>query len=305
MPRFIPTASISPTAQVGEDVEIGPFCVVESGARIGSGCCLHSHVVIKSGAVLGRNNTIHEGAIIHGDTLLGDENAIHEQAIVGGLPLVRGHQADSGRLEIGSHNTIRELTTIQRATGRDAVTRIGDENFIMPCVQIGHDCQLGNRVTLTNYSALAGHVVVEDRATLGLSVQVHQHCRIGSYAMVGASAYVPRDVPPFVTLDGQSGCVVGLNKVGLKRNGFAAHEIDQLKRAYRTIYRRGLRWNEIIETLASEFPDGPASRFREFLVDSSRGYSRERRGPVVATIPLPAPASDSPPATIKFRQRSA
>ncbi len=305
MPRVATGDSISASAQIDEDVEIGPFCVVESGSRIGAGCRLHSHVVIKSGVVLGRNNTIHAGAIIHGGTSIGDENAIHERSIIGGLPLVRDCHQESGRLEIGSHNTIRELATIQRAARNHAITVIGDENFIMPSVQIGHDCQVGCGVTMTNYSALAGHVVVEDRATLGIGVQVHQHCRIGTHAMVGASAYVPRDVLPFVTLDGQSGGVVGINLTGLRRNGFAAHEIDQLKRAYRVIYRSGLRWNEILATLNAEFFDGPAARFREFFTTSSRGYCRERRGPAVATIPLPAAVSDSVPAIIKFRQQCA
>ncbi len=305
MPAFFSTASISASARIAEDVEIGPYCVIEAGARVETGSRLMSHVVIKSGAVLGRNTTLHEGVVVHGDTSLGEHNTIHERCIIGGLPLVRSQAESCGRLEIGSHNTIRELSTIQRATVSDAATRIGDHNFIMPSCQIGHDSVLGDHVTITNYSAIAGHVTIEDHATLGIGVQVHQHCRIGAYAMVGASAYVPRDVPPFVTIDGQSGCVVGLNKVGLKRNGFSPEQISDIKRAYRTIYRMGLRYEEILTALDSEFQAGPAASFRPFLSANSRGFSRERRDSSVATIPLQAATAEVPPATIEFDRRCA
>lgn len=305
MPAFFPTASISTSARIAEDVEIGPYCVIEAGARVEAGSRLMSHVVIKSGAVLGRNTTLHEGVVVHGNTSLGKHNTIHERCIIGGLPLVRSQDQDSGRLEIGSHNTIRELTTIQRATSNDAATRIGDHNFIMPSCQIGHDSVVGSHVTITNYSALSGHVTVEDHATLGIGIQVHQHCHIGAFAMVGASAYVPRDVPPFVTIDGQSGCVVGLNKVGLKRNGFTTEQLSDLKRAYRTIYRSGLRFEEVLATLEAEFQEGPAASFRPFLLDSTRGYARERRDSEPATIPFRAAATDTAPATIELPRRCA
>lgn len=305
MSGFFPTASISTSAHIAADVEIGPYCVVEAGARIGRGCRLLSHVVIKSGAVLGRNNTIHEGTIIHCDTTLGEHNEVHERSIIGGLPLVCPQPEVCGRLEIGSYNTIRELNTIQRAASQQGVTRIGNHNFMMPSVQIGHDAQVGSHVTITNYSALAGHVILEDHATLGIGVQLHQHVRVGAHAIVGASAYVPRDVPPFVTLDGQSGCVVGLNKVGLKRHGFTTEEIKQLKQAYRLIYRSGSTWEEILHQLQATFSTGPAARFHPFFVSSSRGHCRERRNPAIANLRLHRPSEDASAESCEPLQRCA
>ncbi len=273
-----PTARISPQAEIGHDVEIGPLCVIGPGARIGAGSKLQSHVVIKAGAVLGANNMLHDGAIIKSGTTIGDDNEIHETAVVGGEPPVAVKRPRWGRLEIGSGNIIRELVTIQVATDEDAVTRIGDNNFIMPSVQIGHDARLGDHVTITTHSCVAGHAVLEDRATLGMGVLVHQHSRIGAYAMVGAGAYVSRDVPPFVMIDGRSGCVVGLNLVGIKRNGFTRVQIAELKQAYRIIYRRGLPMKEVLATLDHELESEPCHHLRDFLANpNSRGLTRERR----------------------------
>ena len=141
-------------------------------------------------------------------------------------------------------------------------------------------------VIMANNCLLAGHVTVDDRAFLSGAVAVHQFCRIGSMAMIGGHARIVRDVPPYVTIDGQSGEVVGLNLVGLKRNGFSPDQIVVLKGAYRLIYRSGLPWQEMLERLTAEFASGPAAAMVAFLHGGTRGFSQERRPPPAVTLKL-------------------
>ena len=139
---------------------------------------------------------------------------------------------------------------------------------------------------MTNNSLLAGHVLVGDRAYISGAAAVHQFCRVGAYAMVGGQAHMVQDVPPYVTVDGLSSLVVGLNKVGLRRAGYDQSTIQQLMAAYRVIYRSGLRWVEVLEQLRTRFPVGPAAAFYEFLSTTARGIVSERRAPPGATIKL-------------------
>ncbi|KKK51298.1 hypothetical protein LCGC14_3116340, partial [marine sediment metagenome] len=149
---------------------------------------------------------------------------------------------------------------------------------------IAHNCCIGNHTILTNNVMLAGHVTVEDRAYLAGAAGIHQFGRIGTLAMVGGQAHLSRDVPPFVTIDGLSSLVVGLNQVGLRRAGFDQQQVRQLKAAYRVTYRSGLPWKETLARLHAEFPDGPAAKFYEFLSTTTRGITLERRTPPGATL---------------------
>jgi UDP-N-acetylglucosamine acyltransferase len=153
---------------------------------------------------------------------------------------------------------------------------------------------LGNHTIITNNVMLAGHVTVEDRAYLSGAAAVHQFCRVGTLAMLGGQAHVVKDVLPFVTVDGLSSLVVGLNQIGLRRAGFDLEGIRQLKAAYRVVYRSGLAWAEILKRLKSEFPDGPAAGFYHFLSTTTRGIIPERRGPSRATIRL-LPTTETAP----------
>jgi UDP-N-acetylglucosamine acyltransferase len=144
---------------------------------------------------------------------------------------------------------------------------------------------VGNRIVLVNNALLGGHVIVEDRAIVSGGVGVHQFCRIGALAMIAGLARVVQDVPPYVLIDG-NGCVVGLNLVGLRRNGLTTEQVVELKRAYRLIYRRGLKWTDILDTLKTEFTAGPAAAFYPFLSNGKRGFVQERRMPPGATIKL-------------------
>jgi UDP-N-acetylglucosamine acyltransferase len=270
-----PLAIVSPEAQIGKHVTIGPFAVIESDVVIGEGCRIAAHAVIKDG------------------TTLGSHNEIGEAAIVGGHPQHLKKPEQLGRLVIGSHNIIREHATLHRAMKPEAATTVGDHNMFMAGAHVAHDCCVGNRVVLANNALLAGHVIVEDAAFLSGAVGVHQFCRIGTLAMVGGLGRVVQDVPPYVLIDGISGCVVGLNLVGLRRNGFTTEQVAELKRAYRLIYRRGTKWTEILEALQSEFSEGPAAVFHQFLSGGKRGFVQERRLPPGATIKLRPQAENS------------
>ena len=149
-----------------------------------------------------------------------------------------------------------------------------------------HDCTLGNHVIVTNNALLGGHVTVEDRAYISGAVAVHQFCRVGTLAMVGGQAHIVKDVPPFVTVDGLSSFVVGLNQIGLRRAGYQVDQVRRLKEAYRVLYRSGLPWAEVLARLEAEFFNGPAAHFHEFCATTNRGIIPERRLPPGATIKL-------------------
>ncbi len=269
-----PSSQISPMARIGQDVEIGPFCSIDANTTIGDGCRLEGYVVIKDGTTVGRDNFIAEGAVL------------------GGLPQHKTKSGSSGCLVIGDRNTIREYVTIHRGLSEADQTRVGDDNLLMVNAHVAHDCEIGNGTILANNVMLAGHVLVQDNAYLSGAVGVHQFCRIGSYAMVDGQAHVTKDVPPFVTVDGASTLIVGLNIIGLRRGGFERSEIDQLKAAYRLAFRSGMRWDETVARLRATFPNGKAAVLTEFMAETNRGCIQERRVPKHATIKLHVPSVD-------------
>jgi UDP-N-acetylglucosamine acyltransferase len=263
-----PLAVVSPHAELGSNVRVGPFCVVEAGVVIGDGCHLAGRVTVKSGTAVGRDNLVLEGTVL------------------GGMPQHIHMPEHPGTVEIGEGNVFRENTTVHRALQAGHVTRIGNRCLFMVGAHVAHDCTVGDGVVLTNGSMLGGHVAVGDKAYLGGAVGVHQFCRVGQLAIVGGLARVIRDVPPFVMLDGDTAMVVGLNRVGLRRAGFAASEIAQLKAAYRVIYRSGLTWQEMLDTLRLQFPSGPAAELLPFFLGGKRGFVQERRTPPGAIVRL-------------------
>ncbi len=263
-----PLAIVSPSAQIGPGVKIGPFCVVEDDARIGADCILESRAVIKCGTSLGPRCHVFEGAVL------------------GGLPQHIHIPERPGQVIIGSDNVIRENVTVHRALDEQHSTTIGDHCLLMVNSHIAHDCRVGNHVILTNNVMLAGHVTVGDRVFMSGASGIHQFCNIGTLAMVGGQAHLVQDVPPYVTVDGLSSLVVGLNLVGLRRAGYDQAKIQQLKAAYRLIYRSGMMWKQILETLKNDFAYGPAAAFYEFLSATKRGIVSERRLPPNATLKI-------------------
>lgn len=271
-----PLAVVHPAANLGRDIVVGPFSIIEEGSTIGDGCILESHVIVKTGTRMGPNNHVFEGAVL------------------GGLPQHLRMPARVGNVVIGANNTIREQATVHRALEEGHSTFIGDNNFLMVGIHVAHDCRVGNNTIFANGAMLGGHVLVEDRAYISGNVGIHQFCRVGRLAMIGSLARVVQDIPPYVTIDGRSGCVVGLNTVGLRRNGFSHADINQLKAAYRVIYRSNLTWNEVLEQLRAEFSTGPAAHFAEFFSVGSRGIVHERRMPPRSALKIAEDTRDEP-----------
>ena len=266
-----PLSCVSSGAKIGENVEIGPFCVVEKGAVLGDGCRLKSHVTIKSSATIGKNNTFFEGAVIGGVA----------QHIV--MP------TDPGKVIMGDNNVVRESVTIHGGMKAEGKTVVGNSCFFMVNAHVAHDCTIGNNVILTNNCMLAGHVSIGERAFVSGAVAIHQFCNVGTLAMVGGQAHITKDVPPFVTVDGLSSLVVGLNSIGLRRAGYTATDLRQLKEAYHLVYNSGLPWNEVLDRLKAEFAEDPGAEFHRFFSKTTRGIVNERRMPRGATLKIRKP----------------
>lgn len=256
-----PTAYVSPQAEIGANVEIGPFSIVEAGTVIADDCRLLAHAIIKSGTVLGCGTTVCEGAVL------------------GGLPQHKNAPSEPGTLVVGARNVIREHVTVHRAMQSGHETVVGDDCLLMVGAHVAHDCQLGSHVILTNGVMLGGHVQIGDRACLGGNAAVHQFCRIGRLAMIGGCTKVVQDVPPFVLTDGPGSMIVGLNRIGLRRAGLDRHDIMQLKAAYRLIYRQGLTFDAMVSALERQFPTGVAAELTAFFQSGQRGFAQERRSP--------------------------
>ena len=258
MSQFSPLAVVSPDAQIGNNVEIGPFSLVESDVTIGNGCKLVSHVTIKSGVTIGENNQFGEGSVI------------------GGTPQHVSAPPPFGQVRIGDGNVFREHTTVHRSLKELGATVIGNENYLMVNAHVAHDCVLGNNNILVNGVMLGGHVIVGNRAMLGGGSAVHQNCRIGSLAMIGGQARVVQDIPPFMMVDGLSSKIVGLNLIGLRRNGRTTEDMKTLKSAYFTLYRSGLTWQETLQLFQESYSTGPVAELTQFLLSTKRGIVRER-----------------------------
>ena len=253
-----PKALVSPEAQIGKNVHIGPFCIVEDDVVIGDGCVLEARVSVKNGVTLGKENHILEGAVI------------------GGLPQCVDLDDVNSRVIIGNGNIIRENVTIHRSMKEDDATEIGDDCMLMVNVHIAHDCRIADGVIMANNVMLAGHVSVGARAFISGAVGVHQFCRIGSLAMVGGQAHIVKDVPPFVTVDGLSSEVVGLNKVGLRRAKMTVEDRNTLKAVYKILYGKGMPWSEIVKKIDEEYTSGPGLEMARFLATTTRGITPER-----------------------------
>jgi len=226
-------AIVAAEASIADGVEIGPFAVIGPGVSIGAGTTVGPHAVIK------------------GPTAIGRDNRIFQFASLGDDPQDKKYAGEVTRLEIGDRNTIREFCTVNRGTVQDGgITRIGDDNWIMAYVHVAHDCVVGNGTVLANGVTLAGHVAVGDHAVLGGFSGVHQFCSIGAHSFLGMFSGVTRDVPDYVTVSGHPATPHGINAEGLKRRGFSAGQIRNIRNAYRLLYRSGLKLDEAQARLA-------------------------------------------------------
>lgn len=252
------TAIIHPTARIAKDVTIGPWTLIGEKVEIDEGSWIGPHVVIQ------------------GPTKIGKHNKIFQFSSLGEMPQDKKYQGEDTYLEIGDHNVIREFCTFNRGTSQDrGVTRIGNHNLFMAYVHIAHDCDIGNHTIFANNASLAGHVHVDDYANLGGFVGVFQFCRIGAYSFTTGGSVVVKDVPPFLKVSGHYAKPYGLNSVGLKRRGFTNDMLMQLKRAYRTIYRKGLTVKQAIEDLKQiTQPCAEIEKLIQFIEASTSGIVR-------------------------------
>ena len=287
MNQIHPTAVVAADVELGGGVTVGPYVVIEPEVVVGPRCHLAAHVVLKQGTVLGADNHVSEGAVL------------------GGRPQHLHAQDEIGVLHIGNGNTIRENVTIHAALEPGHATRIGDCNMIMANAHIAHDCRIGHHTILANNVLLAGHVVVDDFAYLSGAAAAHQFCRIGRHSMVGGQSHIKADVLPFVTVDGFTSKVVGLNVIGLRRRGFSAAQIEQLKQAYRIIFQSGLAWETLLAELERTFTAPPATQMLEFLRTTQRGYVRARKPASKESVSLRVVGEDSDEAATSIPIRKA
>lgn len=227
-------AQVSPKAQLGINVTIGPFTVVEDHAVIGDGSTVAANALIASGARIGKDCRIHHGAV------------------VGHEPQDLKYAGEASTCEVGDRTVVREYATLHRGTGEGGRTVIGSDNLLMGYVHIAHDCVIGNHVILANAVMIAGHCVVEDYVIIGGIVPVHQFVRIGGHAMIGGGLRVPKDVPPYI-LAGQEPLIFqGLNSVGLRRRGFSPEVIAALEKAYTLIYDSKLNVSQALAKIKED-----------------------------------------------------
>jgi UDP-N-acetylglucosamine acyltransferase len=256
--RVHPTAIVAASAELAADVVIGPYTVVGAGTRIGAGTTNGAHVVIADRTSIGR------------------DNRVFQFASVGEIPQDRKYTGDPTRTVIGDGNVIREFVTIHAGTAQDkGVTTIGDGNWLLAYSHIAHDCVIGNGTTFSNNAQLAGHVVIDDYAVLGGFVGVHQFCRVGTHAMLAAGSIVLQDVPPYVTVSGSPATPRGTNSEGLRRRGFSSDDIAAIKRAYKTLYRKGLALDAARAEIVAAAATVPALlALTAFLETPGRGIIR-------------------------------
>jgi UDP-N-acetylglucosamine acyltransferase len=257
-----PTAIVDPQAQLAPDVQVGPYTVIGPHVSIGAGTTIGAHCVIE------------------GHTTIGADNRIWQFCSIGAAPQDKKYAGEPTRLEIGDRNTIREFCTFNCGTAQDSgVTRVGSDNWVMAYVHLAHDVQLGSQCILANNATLAGHVHVGDWVIIGGLTGVHQFVKIGAHAMAGFQTALSQDVPPFMMVDGNPAEVRGFNVEGLRRRGFGAERIAQVKQMHRLLYRKGLTLDESKAAIAAlkggvDGGDVDLGLMLDFLAASKRGIVR-------------------------------
>ena len=249
-----PRAIVSAKAQLGGNVSVGPFSIVEDNVIVGEGTHIASAVLIASGARIGKECRIHHGAV------------------VGTIPQDLKFHGEQTVLEIGDHTTIREYATLNRGTSERGKTTVGHHCFIMAYAHIAHDCSIGNHVILANSVNMAGHVSIEDHVVIGGMVPIHQFVRIGCHAMVGGGYRVTKDIPPYILAGHEPLTFQGLNIVGLKRRSFSPDAISQLEKLYDLVYRSQYNVTQALAKIKTDFPmSEEILHVIDFIQNSKRG----------------------------------
>lgn len=252
-------AIVSPSARLGRGVRIAPYGVVGDDVELGEGCVVESHALVQGPARLGRNNHLYPLCVIGGD------------------PQDLTYKGERVSLEIGDANEFREFSTVNRGTVKGGgITRVGSHNLVMSYAHIAHDCQVGDHAIFVNGATLAGHVTVEDYATLGAFCPVHQFCRIGKYSYIAAHTVVTQDVPPFskIVSPRDTQCF-GVNTVGLERNGFSPERIQSIEQAYRFLLRSKLNTTQALEKMRETLSHSEdVLTLIDFIQSAERGLTK-------------------------------
>ncbi len=256
MNEIHPQAIVAPTAKLGEGAKIGAYAVVGEHVELGENCVVHSH------------------AVVHGPAKFGKNNVFYPFSAVGGDPQDYTFGGERTELAAGDDNIFREYVTISRGTQKGGgKTRVGNGNFFLAYSHVGHDCRVGNQTLFVNGATLAGHVVVEDFATIGAFSPVHQFCRIGRYAYIGASTVITQDVPPFsrVVTERETRCY-GVNVIGLERKGFSPERLQVLQRAFRLLSRSKLNTSQALAGMREKLGDSAdVKELIKFIETAERG----------------------------------
>ena len=255
-----PSAIIESSAQLAADVEVGPYAIIGKHVRIGKGTKIGPHAVI-------------------GDwTEMGENNHIFHQTSVGAPPQDLKYRNEECWTRIGNNNVVREFATIHRGTVTGhAETVVGSNNLFMAYSHVAHDCIIGNGIVMANVATLAGHVTVEDNVILGGLVAVHQFSTVGAYSMIGGGTLIGLDIPPYMiaTQGKRDAKLRGLNLIGLKRRGFSDEAINNLKKAYKTLFMADLKLPDAISRIRSEITGSPeVDNLLAFIERSKRGICR-------------------------------
>lgn len=255
MTKIHPTAIVEVGAELDEDVEVGPFAYIGSKVRIATGTRVMHH------------------ATVDGATTMGERNEVHPYAYIGGKTHDLKYRTGTHRLEIGEANVFREYATVHCATQEDLKTVVGDHNVILAYSHIAHECEVKDHLVMSSHAALGGHVSVGSHVNIGWGVGIHQFCRLGDYAMAGASSKVVQDLPPYMIADGNPASVRLPNKVGLERAGFSPEELALVRRVFKIFYKDGLNRAQAMERLRAEkIAEQPVvQNFFQFASKTNRG----------------------------------
>jgi UDP-N-acetylglucosamine acyltransferase len=252
-----PLAIVAAGAVLGEDIEIGPFSIVEDNAWIGDGCRIGANVVIANGARIGKNVTVHHGAVL------------------GNVPQDLKFGGEPSLMRIGDNTVIREFVTVNRGTRHRGETTIGSDCLLMAYSHVAHDCLIGNHVILSNSVNLSGHIEIGDYAILGGLVGVHQFVKIGRHVMIGGGFRIPMDVCPFAKCGGYPAKILGLNTIGLRRRGFSPEALDRLGKIFRILFRSKYNTTQAVERIRTEIELIPVvQEVLDFIAASERGICK-------------------------------
>ena len=262
MTQIHATAVVDAGAELASDVTVGPYAVIGAHVQIGAGSSIGAHCVVE------------------GHTTLGSNNRIFQFASIGAAPQDKKYAGEPTRLVIGDGNTLREFVTLNTGTTQGGgITSLGDDNWVMAYVHVAHDCHIGSHTIIANATQLGGHVHVGDWAFLGGLSGVHQFVRVGAHAMTGFQTRLSQDLPPYVTAAGNPAAATGINAEGLRRRGFSAERIAQVKQMHRLLYRQGLTLaagSSAIDALRGQLAGSEAdlALMLDFLASAERGIVR-------------------------------